>query len=930
MKLPKTLLVAFFFILSLKSFSQKDTLESDLFYVSQNLVAWHTILNDNYQFNDTADQKYKRFKEDLNQGDFLDSLIFLFKSKNDSISPINYNFLNKKKFLVLNQAYYELLRDTSKINTLIERIRSSITNNINTLDSISNNDKRDSIEFINHDIRLSQLSLRSELNYLLRLSKNSQLQTENIHLKEDSKFKESLNFQISEATDNFDFSFSDIEIPQYKIPSQNDMIDALAIFIANRFKEEVALTFIDKFRNNIATDSILKIIFPRTYKMLNSIQIYSNPSFGKSWKEAFAYDLATIQQNIKQSVLKSCSKKQSRCDENHSKSLFLKDQICYYATIIEILDEIKQGTNFFDLIELTIKNNGLCEKKVSYKLLKLVNYFNNNLRTYNSTHYFPKISDWNKIQNSYFGEKYINHYLHSDLKSILGEDYDTTRVKKRIPYIIVKYNRLEQVLRELATNSDQGKGNGVSNLYQYWNAIEDLISEISTLFEEEGEIVKYIEVIHTAIEIQKSIEAKNFGSMVNHSSHLLQLLINQSKPINNTDFEIFIRKKYKEKPNNYKVLYNAYKAFDTINIKRINNKKEYKQIKKEYFKKEYFNDMFQPQKKLFFLRYQDTIIAYHRDSIIITCNSDTIDLDKAFTKIDEKIQIHVKEKDTIYSFNDTIKQSIILSILISISDNNNKDFISYYLYTKLFQYSDQDSIYILNNSSIVLDHIINTLSFIVDILTVENSKDLSKLITSKAAPVSSYKIKRNNRFSIDLNSFPQLYAGVEVTKKKLFFKEEVDNSWAGVTGFSCPIGVSLSWGTKSKCNSPLSLKRSSYIKKNGQYKYLKGNSNSILLSIIDIGAVVSFRITNGEEPSLPKKIVFEQFLAPGIYYMHGIKKTPLVFTIGTQFTPKLRSFGEEETELFGAIRFSAGIAFDIPLYNVYHFTKRQSRIYSDL
>lgn len=911
MKLAKALLVAFFVILSLKSFSQKNTLESDLIYISQNLVTWYTILEGNYQFKDTADQNYKSFKEDLNQGGFLDSLIFLFKSKNDSISPINYNFLNKKNFLVLNQAYYELLRDTSKIDTLIERIRSSITNN---------NDKRDSIEFINHDI-----SLRSELNYLLRLSKNSQLQTENIHLKEDSKFKESLNFQISEATDNFDFSFSDIEIPQYKIPSQNDMIDALAIFIANRFKEEVALTFIDKFRNNIATDSILKIIFPRTYKMLNSIQIYSNPSFGKSWKEAFAYDLTTIQQNIKQSVLKSCRNKKSPCDENASKSLFLKDQICYYATIIEILDEIKQGTNFFDLIELTIKNNGLCGEKISLKLLKLVSYFNNNLRTYNSTHYFPKISDWNKIQNSYFGEKYINHYLHSDLKYILGEDYDTTRVKKRIPYIIVKYNRLEQVLRELATNSDQGKGNGVSNLYQYWNAIEDLISEISTLFKEEGEIVKYIEVIHTAIEIQKSIEAKNFGSMVNHSSHLLQLLINQSEPINNTDFEIFIRKKYKEKPNNYEDLYNAYKAFDTVNIKRINNKREYKQIKKDDF-----NGMFQPQKKLFFLRYRDTIIAYHRDSIIITCNSDTIDLDTAFTKIDEKIQIHVKEKDTIYSFNDTTKQSIILNTLISKSDNNNKDFISYYLYTKLFQYSDQDSIYILNNSSIVLDHIINTLSFIVDILTVENSKDLSKLITSKAAPVSSYKIKRNNRFSIDLNSFPQLYAGVEVTKKKLFFKEKVDNSWAGVTGFSCPIGVSLSWGTKSKCDSPLSLKRSSYIKKNGQYKYLKGNSNSILLSIIDIGAVVSFRITNGEEPSLPKKIVFEQFLAPGIYYMHGIKKTPLVFTIGTQFTPKLRSFGEEETELFGAIRFSAGIAFDIPLYNVYHFTKRQSRIYSDL
>src|SRR5690606_14107848 len=51
------------------------------------------------------------------------------------------------------------------------------------------------------------------------------------------------------------------------------------------------------------------------------------------------------------------------------------------------------------------------------------------------------------------------------------------------------------------------------------------------------------------------------------------------------------------------------------------------------------------------------------------------------------------------------------------------------------------------NSKSSLDNVLNILSFISDILTVSDSKELTQIILSKAAPVSSYKISRNSRFS---------------------------------------------------------------------------------------------------------------------------------------------------------------------------------------
>jgi hypothetical protein len=69
-------------------------------------------------------------------------------------------------------------------------------------------------------------------------------------------------------------------VPQRAIPTQTEIIDAVAVLIASRVKEEVTLTFFNTLSKNLANDSLLKVFFPRTSYLFNSVENFTMPSIG--------------------------------------------------------------------------------------------------------------------------------------------------------------------------------------------------------------------------------------------------------------------------------------------------------------------------------------------------------------------------------------------------------------------------------------------------------------------------------------------------------------------------------------------------------------------------------------------------------------------------------------------------------------------------
>ncbi|GGH23482.1 hypothetical protein FAZ19_17295 [Sphingobacterium alkalisoli] len=81
------------------------------------------------------------------------------------------------------------------------------------------------------------------------------------------------------------------------IPSQSQMIEAMAIFLAKRAKQEAAIWFMDQLRERIKNPLVYDS-FPETIKLLESLEDYHSPNFGKSWRYAIASDFVEMPKNL--------------------------------------------------------------------------------------------------------------------------------------------------------------------------------------------------------------------------------------------------------------------------------------------------------------------------------------------------------------------------------------------------------------------------------------------------------------------------------------------------------------------------------------------------------------------------------------------------------------------------------------------------------
>ena len=183
--------------------------------------------------------------------------------------------------------------------------------------------------------------------------------------------------------------------------------------------------------------------------------------------------------------------------------------------------------------------------------------------------------------------------------------------------------------------------------------------------------------------------------------------------------------------------------------------------------------------------------------------------------------------------------------------------------------------------------------FMVDVLSASSTQDIKGIINKYAAPVGSYRVKRQSQFSVSLSSYPGLYGGWETTNAG-------SENESFVTGVTAPIGLSLNWG-----NSFYGMRA-------------KGHSFSLYAPIVDIGAAFSYRWSNSDGEGFPEEIKWEQIISPGVHAVWGIGNTPMALMIGAQYTPLLRKITDQNNELQpNAWRFGATISVDIPIFHFY-------------
>jgi hypothetical protein len=206
-------------------------------------------------------------------------------------------------------------------------------------------------------------------------------------------------------------------------------------------------------------------------------------------------------------------------------------------------------------------------------------------------------------------------------------------------------------------------------------------------------------------------------------------------------------------------------------------------------------------------------------------------------------------------------------------------------------------------------------SFISDVMKADNNKALSEVIMSYSAPAGSYKIKRNHRFSIAFNGYIGGFAAYENENPSFIFSKNDKFKNSIAIGFTAPVGLTFAFGARK--GSEKTDFASQYLNRRGKVKYLNKNHNyGLSLIFFDLIAPVSFRLGNSTETPLPQEVRFEQFFAPGLLYHHSIGNSPIVWFLGGQYYPSLRTFNNN-SDMSNVLTVRTGLMFDIPFFYMY-------------
>ena len=180
--------------------------------------------------------------------------------------------------------------------------------------------------------------------------------------------------------------------------------------------------------------------------------------------------------------------------------------------------------------------------------------------------------------------------------------------------------------------------------------------------------------------------------------------------------------------------------------------------------------------------------------------------------------------------------------------------------------------------------------FVATVSEAENSQQVADAIDAVALPPGSSKVKKQNYFSAAINA----YTGGAFGGERLEGRGE--NAFVAM---SAPVGVSCSWRLSKTKKSP--------------------GSFSLFVPVIDVGALVSFRLKDPESSDLPT-LEWSNLLSPGLYAVYGFPKNiPISLGFGAQRGPNIRKItsGTLPPKSASAWRYGVFLAVDIPVFNLY-------------
>lgn len=610
----------------------------------------------------------------------------------------------------------------------------------------------------------------------------------------------------------------------FRLPSEAEMIDAVAIYLAKRVKQEAVMWFFETIKKNANQYELIKTFFPNTITLLQGNEVYEIPNLGAQWRYALSKDFVKLPRNVLTSKwFKNWYEKKVNADKNIPAHLLAAFEACdllsqqfnysqfvkqmylnlHNRPIVTSSDSTITPANIFAILYAFNQECNIVVKKKDGSLeTRLMRY--EDFRNLSRDELEVMIS----LMNMKYSEAFSSIWCKVTGKRFLeGKDAeDFRRWAGSIETGIEQFNKLQAEYVKLNNEIKEGKKiDGVYTAFNIWDNINGLFNLVIPDAAVSNENLKRIakssadlkKNAEKAFEIYRQLSLKNYTGAVNTTISLVEDLL-----YSNIDSSASFKK--------------------ALVVDALRLKKEFKQ------------------------------------NYIPSTGADTL----RFTQ-----------------------QQIVSS-------------------------------YIFENDRHAINLVRKLAGFLNDVMLTSNAEELSKVVASYALPPGSYKRKRNSWWSFDLNA----YVGGYYARERL---DGVDKSWGNVYGITAPIGFALSrtFGKKLERTDSLTedlIRNPDKVRIGKRHIWKRGTSTfTCALTIVDIGAVVSYRMSNTAEKGLPQEVKWSQVLSPGLRLAYGIPNTPLVFNIGYQYTPKLREINQDGEKMYSTHRVFAGLLFDLPLANLW-------------
>ncbi len=705
-----------------------------------------------------------------------------------------------------------------------------------------------------------------------------------------------------------------VQLSNFKMPSQSDMIDALAIYVAKRFKQEAVIFMVDKLKDNMIADTLFTILFPETQKLLFSQEAFTVPHFGAEWKYAISKDYALMLDHILESEYIGDTLKSESFDMMHDAWLLAKmvEKKYSYVEIIRNFAKSEIGTMRTKPLQTFTTLSHIINEE----------FFNSSTprrlgveRSDTFKTYAASVTRDYWVTPANF-EKEVGYEQFSLILAMLEKRYDISikeqlgvdlsdplslqvvrleRIKKWMLHnllILNQFQKNQSTLFNRINDDDKSLFNGVT----YWSFMNDIVESFLNpdiligLKQFDKSELKHVFKVN---EIYASFQSKNYPAAITQVMGIMDNLCDSrigymlSKDIkvgfdstyvfSEEKFDLWHLKKTKRLQNNllkYSAVFNQETNTEDLRMLRANIVNEFDTLAKHLFSKGISYDT------AVFRRIRNSLAKYDWQ------DEANYGLGQAVGVIDSLIQTEEYKhlKDSLKLFKAALYDRIL--VLPGI-------------------YRDR----LLNYENCYCKHLGKAkkyVSFLTEVMSAgSNPQMLSKILETHAAPPASYKVKRYTRFTIDIGSHLGVFSGAEIFPERHFALSKGEF----VYGLTVPVGFNFTWAPAMKRRS--GIMKYPFVRKNIRVKEFRGVSHTVSLSVIDIAAPVAYRLANGSDGELPKEVKWSQLFSPGLHWRWGLRNSPVCVSLGMQYTPQLRTLNSGEQT--SALRACVGILFDMPL-----------------